>query len=185
MKIGFDLDGIFIGTPPLVSRKLLERFYKTKSKGKLRYRIPSYPEQLFRKLTHLPFLRPPLKENISFLKSLSQKGHTLYLITSRYTFLEKETRSFLKRYGLDKTFDTIYLNKDNQQAHLFKDAVVKELNLDIHIDDDIALINFIAKENPKTKFYWFNPEEEKKSLAKNVFSIVKLEEILKDVRLKM
>jgi hypothetical protein len=179
MKIGFDLDGIFIGTPPLVSRKLLEKFYKTKSNGKLRYRIPSYPEQLFRKLTHLPFLRPPLKENIAFLKSLSNKGHRLYLITSRYSFLEKETRRLLKTQGLDKAFDTIYLNGENQQAHLFKDALIKKLKLDIHIDDDIALINFIAKENPETKFFWFNPDREKKSLAKNVFSIVKLEEVLK------
>ena len=181
MKIGFDLDGIFIGTPPLVSRKLLERFYKAKSKGKLKYRIPSYPEQLFRKLTHLPFLRPPLKENITFLKSLSHKGHKLYLITSRYAFLKEETQSFLKKYGLDEIFDTIYLNENNQQAHIFKDTVAKKLKLDIHIDDDIALINFIAKENPKTRFFWFNPDKEKKSLAKNVFSIVKLEEVLKRI----
>lgn len=179
MRIGFDLDGIFIDTPPLVSRKLLERFYKAKSKNKLLYRIPSYPEQLFRKATHLPFLRPGIQENITFLKSLSKKNHQLYLISSRYKFLEKETYRFLKTHGIEKAFENIYLNSENQQAHLFKNDVIKKLKLDMHVEDDLALINFIAKENPKTKFFWFNPAKEKKGLAKNVFSVVKLEEIFK------
>ena len=182
MKIGFDLDGIFIGTPPLVSRKLLEKFYKTKSHGKLAYRIPSRPEQLFRKLTHLPFLRPPIEKNITFLKSLSRKGHKLYLISSRYNFLEKETARFLKTYGLDKAFDTIYLNHENKQAHVFKDDVIKKLNLDMHIDDDVSLINFVAKKNPKTTFFLFNEADEKITLAKNVTKIAKLEEILKNFK---
>jgi hypothetical protein len=179
MKIGFDLDGIFIDTPPLISRKLLERFYKAKSKNKLLYRIPSYPEQLFRKTTHLPFLRPPIEQNIAFLRSLSKKGHQLYLITSRYSFLEKETRRFLKTHGLDKAFDTVYLNTKNEQAHLFKNNIIKSLKLDMHIEDDFALINYVARENPNTEFFWFNPEREKKALAKNVHSIVELREIFK------
>lgn len=179
MKIGFDLDGIFIGTPPLVSRKLLERFYKAKTNGRLRYRIPSRPEQLFRKATHLPFLRPPIKENIAFLRSIAKKKHKLYLISSRYKFLEKETTNFLKKQGLDKLFDGIYLNYNNEQAHIFKNNVIKKLQLDMHIDDDTALLNFVAKENPKTKFFLLNNEEDNPKLATNIFPITKLSDIVK------
>jgi hypothetical protein len=179
MKIGFDLDGIFIDTPPFISRKLLEHFYRTKSQGKVFYRIPSYPEQLLRKATHLPFLRPPIKNNISFIKSFPKKGNKLFLISSRYNFLEGETNRFLKLYGLDKLFDEIYLNTNNKQAHKFKSDIIKDLGLDMHIDDDLFLINFVAKENPKTKFFWLDSSDEKPSLANNVTKIAKLEEILK------
>lgn len=183
MNIGFDLDGIFIDTPPFISRKLLEHFYKTKSRGKLVYRIPSKPEQLFRKLTHLPFLRPPITKNIAVLKKIDKKKNKVYLISSRYNFLERETARFLKQYKLDSIFDGMYFNYNNQQAHIFKDEIIKKLHIDMHIDDDLSLINYVAKENPKTKFFWFNETEEKTPLAKNVTKIAKLEEILKrDVR---
>lgn len=179
MKIGFDLDGIFIDTPPFIPRKLLERFYKTKRHGKMIYRIPSYPEQLLRKATHLPFLRPPIKENIAFLKSFPKKNNKLFLISSRYNFLEGETKRFLKTYDMNQMFEGIYLNLENKQANRFKSDIIKKLELDMHIDDDLFLINFVAKENPKTKFFWFNNSDEKTLLANNVTKIAKLEEILK------
>ena len=179
MNIGFDLDGIFINTPPLVPGQIIEKLYKKRDNGVLLYRIPSKPEQIFRKTTHLPIFRPPIKQNIEFIKDLSQKGHRLYLISSRFSFLKKETNHLVKKHGLDKIFDKMYFNFDNNQPHIFKEEVIKKLNLDMHIDDDLSLLKFAAKNNPKTKFFWLNRFKENKHVEKNIFPISNLSEILK------
>lgn len=177
MHIGFDLDKVFINTPPLVPDIIIDKLYKKKSNGTLLYRIPSVPEQLFRRATHIPLLRQPIKENLMFLKSIPKKGNKLYIISSRYKFLETPTRQLIKRYGLDEVFDGLYFNYKNEQPHKFKNAVLKRLNLDKYVDDDLALLNYVAKENTKTKFYWLNYRGEEKILNKNTVAITKLPEI--------
>ncbi|HZE87163.1 MAG TPA: hypothetical protein VE090_03045 [Methylomirabilota bacterium] len=177
MNIGFDFDKIFIDYPPFFPSKLIDKMYKQKDNGILLYRIPTYPEQLFRKATHLPFLRPPIKENLAFLKSISKKENKLYLISSRYKFLEKETNRLIQKYQLDTIFDHMYFNFGNKQPHLFKDEVLKQLRLDFYIDDDLSLLRHVAKGNPKTKFFWLNQVHTKQPLAKNIFPISKLSEI--------
>jgi hypothetical protein len=177
MNIGFDFDKVFIDYPPLFPTRLIDRLYKQRDNGVLIYRIPSYPEQLFRKATHLPVLRPPIKENLEFLKNISKKNNKLYLISSRYKFLEPETTRLIKKYQLDKTFDKMFFNFDNKQPHLFKEAILKKLQLDLYIDDDLSLLKHVAKSNPKTKFFWLNTTLQTKQLPKNIFEIKKLKEI--------
>ncbi len=185
MTIGFDLDRIFINTPPFIPGDLIAKLYKKKDNGELLYRIPSRPEQLFRRATHIPVLRPPIEDNLAFLKQISKKSNQLYLISSRYKFLEGATNQVIKKYGLNEIFDGLYFNYDNQQPHVFKNTVLKSLKLDIYIDDDLSLLQFVAKGNPKTKFYWFETDEGRsarahnKTLQKNVVAISNLSEILK------
>ncbi len=179
MNIGFDFDKVFIDYPPLFPAKLIDKLYKQRDNGVLLYRIPSYPEQLLRKATHLPVLRPPIKENLSLLKNISKKTNKLYLISSRYKFLEPETNRLIKKYQLDKTFDEMYFNFDNKQPHLFKETILKKLHLDLYVDDDLSLLKHVAKTNPKTKFFWLNHNHEKHTLSKNIFEINNLDEIFK------
>lgn len=179
MNIGFDFDKVFIDYPPFFPAKLIDRLYKQRDNGVLLYRIPSQPEQIFRKATHLPFLRPPIKENLDFLKSISKKDNKLYLISSRYKFLEPETNRLIKKYELDKVFDKMYFNFDNKQPHFFKENILKKLHLDMYIDDDFSLLRHVAKTNPATKFFWLNHHDDKQTLAKNIFEIKKLREIFK------
>jgi hypothetical protein len=177
MNIGFDLDKVFIDYPPLISPKLIDKLYKKRDNGVLIYRIPSYPEQLLRRASHAPFLRPAIKENLEFLKNISKKDHKLYLISSRFKFLEKHTQKLVQRFRLDEIFDGLYFNYGNLQPHIFKEEVIKGLNLDSYIDDDLSLIKHVAKTSPKTKFFWLNQAKMKQDLPDNVFSISKLAEI--------
>lgn len=177
MNIGFDLDKVFIDYPPLFPSKLIDRLYKKKDNGVLMYRIPSYPEQLFRKATHFPLLRPPIKNNLEFLRSIPKKKNKLYLISSRYKFLEGVTNDVIKRYELDRIFDGLYFNYQNKQPHIFKNEVITGLHLDLYIDDDLSLINYVAKHNKNTKFLWLNHRNEDKPREKNVYSITQLTEI--------
>jgi hypothetical protein len=183
MTIGFDLDRVFINTPPLIPGSVIAKLYKKKDNGELLYRIPSHPEQLFRKVTHLPIFRPPIKSNLQFLENISKKNNKLYLISSRYGFLENETKKVIKNYSLDKIFDKLYFNFDNDQPHLFKNKLLQQLKLDIYVDDDLSLLQYVAKENPQTKFYWLETDEHSharkhhKELRPNVIPIKQLSSI--------
>ena len=101
MRIGFDLDKIFVDYPPIIPDKIVDRLYKKKTDGKLLYRIPSKPEQIIRRLSHLSFLRPPITENISYLKRIPKKEHKLYLISSRYDFLKQPTEKLMKKHNFN------------------------------------------------------------------------------------
>jgi hypothetical protein len=177
MNIGFDLDKVFINYPPCLPSQLFDKLYKKKDNGILVYRIPQYPEQLIRKATHLPFLRPPITKNLEFLKSIPKAHNKLYLISSRYHFLEKATERVTKKHGLDKIFDKMYFNFKNKQPHIFKDEIIRPLKLDIYIDDDLSLLKYVAKNNPNVKFFWLTKQRDKQVLPSNITAIEKLSQI--------
>ncbi|MBI5044906.1 MAG: hypothetical protein HZC02_03200 [Candidatus Levybacteria bacterium] len=178
MNIGFDLDKIFVDYPPLIPDSLIDRLYRKKDERELLYRIPSHPEQFFRKISHNHYLRPPIKENITFLQSLNRKKNKLFLISSRFGFLEKQTLSLVKRLGLHKIFENMYFNFNNEQPHLFKNRILKMLDLDIYIDDDLHLLTYVAKKNKNIKFYWYHQGLSTQSLPDNIKQISKLSEIV-------
>ena len=179
MNIGFDLDKVFIDYPPFVSPAFIDKLYKKKDNGVLIYRIPKYPEQLLRNVSHIPILRPAIKDNLEFLRSISKKDNKLYLISSRFKFLEKRTEKLIKRYQLDKIFDEMFFNFENIQPHIFKNQVIKKLDLDIYVDDDLSLIKHVALENGHTNFFWLNQLKQDKELESNIFAISKITKIFK------
>lgn len=177
LNIGFDLDKIFINTPPFVPEKIIEWFYKGKPNGVLKYRIPGRAEQLLRLLIHYPIFRRPIKENIEFMKKItSENTHTYYLISSRFGFLKKTTEKLVHKYGIDKIFKSLHFNFSNQQPHIFKNEVIQKLNIDLYVDDDLQLLEYLSDKNPKTKFFWLNNKISKK-LANNLFAIKSLSEM--------
>ncbi len=161
IRLGFDLDKVFINYPPLVPTGLIDYLYRDHQKKELSYRIPnSHAEQLIRRLTHFILLRPPIKENILFLKHLSKyENLQIFLISSRYKFLEKTTYQILKRYQIFNCFKKIYLNIEDRQPHLFKEKIIRELNLDIYIDDDLDLLKYVSSRISKPLFFWYNPNQ--------------------------
>lgn len=179
MNIGFDLDKIFINNPPFIPSTIIEKLYRKKANGILLYRMPSRPEQLLRLFTHYPLFRPLIKKNIEFVKLLSaQNSHKYYLISSRFKFLQKRTEKLTKKLNFEKVFHGIHFNFTNKQPHLFKNEVIKNLKIDRYVDDDLPLLKFLAKENPKIRFFWFN-NKKKEELGKNLHAITHLSEILK------
>lgn len=178
MNIGFDLDKIFIDYPPFVTSAFIDKLYKKKDNGVLLYRIPKYPEQVFRNATHMSFLRPPIKNNLEFLRRISKQNNKLYLISGRFKFQESQTKNLIRKYQLDKIFNTMYFNFENKQPHLFKNEIIKNLHLDLYIDDDLSLITHVAKQNKKTKFFWVTSRKVKDNLPENIFAISQLPEIM-------
>lgn len=180
MNIGFDLDKVFIQYPPFIPEILVDKVYKRKVSGKLIYRIPSKPEQLFRLFLHQPIFRQPIKNNIAFIKKLTkQNSNKHYLISGRFGFLKNRTSDIIKKYSFDKIFDGLYLNFQDNQPHLFKNKIIKKLNIDLYVDDDLQLLEHLCRDNPKVKFFWLN-KNQTKSLRKNLFAIKNLSEMFKN-----
>jgi hypothetical protein len=179
MNIGFDLDKIFIDLPPLVPSQIIDLFYKGKAKQELKYRIPSRFEQIIRIASHHPLLRHPITKNLEYIKNINMKNiNKYYLISSRFGFLKKRTDDLIKLHNFNKIFNAMYFNYENKQPHQFKNEVIKKLNIDMFVDDDLQLLEYLIDKNPKTKFFWLN-NKISKSLKKNLFAIKQLPEIFK------
>lgn len=154
--IGFDLDGIFIDRPFFIPKKLIERLYRDHCQQKLIYRIPSSFEQKIRRITHLPFVRPPIGKNCGLIKKLKKEGkYDFYLISGRFGFLEDLTYAWLEKYQLKDVFAKIYFSKGLEQPHLFKERILKKLTISIFIDDDYDCLAYLAKRIPKIRFYCY------------------------------
>lgn len=179
MNIGFDLDKIFINFPPLVPERIIEWIYKGKPNGSLKYRIPGRAEQIIRIFSHYPLFRPPIAKNMNYVKNLALANtNKYYLISSRFSFLEKRTAAIIKRYKFDKIFNAMYFNYANNQPHNFKDEIIKKLNLDMYVDDDLQLLEYLVDKNPKTKFFWLN-NKVSKQMRQNLFAIKTISEMFK------
>lgn len=177
MNIGFDLDNVFIGTPPLIPQSLIERLYRKKTNGVLIYRIPSQAERIIRIISHQSLFRPPVKKNLKFLKFIAQKEHKLFLISSRFDFLKKQTEKIVNKHNLNKLFHLTYFNELNKQPHIFKHELIKSLSIDRYVDDDLYLLKYIASRNNKVKLYWLN-KYINKQISKNIQAITHLSDIL-------
>lgn len=175
MNIGFDLDKVFIDTPPFIPKTFIDKLYKKRDNGVLLYRIPGTAEKIVRNISHLPFFRPPIQDNLEFLRLFSGNKNKLYLISSRFKFLENKTNNIVKKYHFSQIFDGMYFNFADEQPHLFKNRVIKNLKLDYYIDDDLSLLNYVARDNPRTKFFWLTNKSEKISLLPNIHAISKLQ----------
>lgn len=177
MNIGFDLDKVFIDTPPFIPKTIIDKLYKKRDNGTLVYRIPGKYEQIIRRISHIPIFRPPIVKNMDFLKSIAKDKNKLYLISSRYKFLEKATDALAKKYKLNKIFDEMHFNFLNEQPHVFKDRIIKKLKLDYYIDDDLSLLNYVAKKNPKVKFFWLTDRSTRRKYAANITPLFPLSEL--------
>lgn len=178
MNFGFDLDKIFIDYPPFIPSFVIDRLYKRKSKF-LSYRIPSKIEQYIRIISHHPILRPPIFKNLKFIENLNKKpNNKIFLISSRFGFLKNRTNNLIEKHKFNELFDNLYFNFENKQPHIFKNEIIQKIKVKKYVDDDLELLFYLSKNNPKTKFFWFN-KKEKGTMKKNLIAINELFEILK------
>ncbi len=154
IRIGFDLDGVIVGKPPLVPKGLIEFLTKKPANSSLHFRFPkSCLEQCVRKFSHFYLFRPPLRQNINFIKKLNSKKYELYVISGRYSFLTLETDRWLKKRGLGNLFKAVFINLGNEQPHLFKERIIKELNLDYFFEDDKETKEYLQERFKENNFF--------------------------------
>lgn len=159
MKIGFDLDRVFINFPPFIPPQIIDWLYKNHGQKTLSYSIPQSPlSKLIRRTSHLSLFRSPIRKNIKTLSQIFLNPDLkLYLVSGRYRFLENLTFKLLHKYNLITPFAKIYLNSMDEQPHLFKEKILKKLNLDLFVDDDLDLLKYLQESGLKTKLIWYHP----------------------------
>ena len=148
IKVGFDLDGVVINKPLFIPQFIIDLLVRGKKDHQLSYRYPSTNiEREIRILSHNPLFRPPIKKNIKLIQKLyKSNGYELFVVSSRYSFLENRTKEWFKFYKKGKFFKKIYINTKNEQPHIYKERMINKLGLDIFIDDDARLVKYL-KEN--------------------------------------
>ncbi|HUV72634.1 MAG TPA: hypothetical protein VMW25_06530 [Clostridia bacterium] len=173
IKIAFDLDGIIIDKPPFVPKALLEWLFRGTFIHQLQYRFPQNRlEQLIRKLSHFYLFRPPLTQNITLIKKIAQdKRFLVFGVSGRYSFLEKETKIWLKKRKLASLFRQVFLNLKNEQPHLFKEKILRKIKADIFVDDDKLLADYLAQKLKQTKIYYYSKYNEQCRWAKTISSL--------------
>lgn len=180
VKIGFDLDGVIIDKPPLIPKRILEWLVRSHESKRLAYRYPTSPwERWLRWLTHHPLFRPPIKKNLRLVRELSKnKKYKFYVISSRYSFLKERTKQWFRTYRFNGVFEAVCLNLDNEQPHIFKERKIKELGIEIFIDDDFPLCHYLSQKLPEIIIFCFEGQRHKKRRLTNFRKIESLKEVI-------
>lgn len=178
IRIGLDLDGVLVDKPPFVPKRLLEWLVRGHKNKRLTYRYPALRfERWLRWFSHHPIFRPPIRENLEFIKKISKKKeYELYLISGRYSFLEDRTWKWLRRYQIDGLFEQVSINLADEQPHLFKEKAIKDLKINFFIDDDLPLAKYLANSTPRVEIFCFDQKRKRQSFS-SVSLINALEEI--------
>ena len=157
LKVGFDLDGVILYNPLRIVRRFVVLLKKLFAKSKAdSFYIPQSKITMFAwNLLHKSsiFVSPAYKQ----IKELVSKDNIeAYLISGRYSFLEKDFDNWIKKINAKKYFKGVYMNKWDQQPYTFKNAMIKKLKLDIYIEDNWDIVKQIAPKNKKTKIFWIS-----------------------------
>ncbi len=162
LKVGFDLDGVLLYNPTRIVRpliKLAKRILGVKKDKQHVFFIPHNSVQLklwrpIWKFLHTSslFVAPGYQDIIELIKD---KKIEAYIITARYSFLNDNTESWFKKMNAKKYFKGTFINKDDKQPHLFKEEMIKKLDLDVFVEDNWDIVTHLQKQYSKNKkIYW-------------------------------
>lgn len=152
LRVGFDLDGVLLYNPLRITRPIVsiakKLFFKKRA---LHFYTPKteWEKQLW-KLFHKSsiFIALGLDDIKQLIKDKKIKA---YLVTARYSYLKDDLEKWLKKMKVDRYFSGIYYNQRDEQPHLYKERIIKKLNLDIFVEDNWDIVNYL---NSKFRIYW-------------------------------
>ncbi len=161
LKVGFDLDGVIVDKPFFMPKSVIEWLYRTHNGNHKKYRVPTWQlEILIRKLSHHWLLRLPLRKNLKKIKKIfKQTDFEIYFISGRFNFLNNRTKNWFKRYFPEFPLNRVFINKNNEQPHLFKEKTLKKLNIDHFYDDSLITTDYLEQKLQQTKITRVDKEE--------------------------
>lgn len=159
LRVGFDLDGVILYNPARIFRPLIALFKKIFIRKRLnKFWIPKKPwERSLWSLAHKSsiFIAPGFND---IKKLVKQNKIKAYLVTARFSFLKYDLQKWLNNRQFNKVFSQVYYNEDDEQPHLFKDKMIKKLNLDFFIEDNWDIVKYLSpkfeREKSNTKIFW-------------------------------
>jgi hypothetical protein len=88
--------------------------------------------------------RKPYPQADDVLRRLRSSGKTLYLLTSRTAERIPPAERWLVQLGWRPLFERLLFNVDGQEADRFKERMLREHPIDVHIDDDPETVAYLA-----------------------------------------
>lgn len=156
-KVGFDLDGVLLYNPARILRPIvsfIKRVILKKTKLKFYYPHSPWEKHLWRLFHKSSIFIAPGMDNIRRL--VKEKKIKAYIVTARYGFLGKELMSWAKKNNLEGIFAEIHYNKLDEQPHLFKERMIKELELDYFVEDNFDIVKYLDKKSSATMLWIYN-----------------------------
>jgi uncharacterized HAD superfamily protein len=146
LRIGIDVDDVLAESLPGYLEAFRRRFGREVRIEEAAWEIfRRYPDisatqmwGFFSELEASDFLgtRPLYPEAVKAVKALAADGHRLFVVTGRLTQHHEHTRRLLERAGLLEFFDAL-VHRDNEAATDYKPRIVRELKLDLLIEDEL------------------------------------------------
>jgi len=146
LRIGIDVDDVLAESLPGYLEAFRQRFgHEVKIEEAAWEIFRRYPEisaaqmwGFFSELEASDFLgtRPLYPEAVEAVRTLSASGHRLFVVTGRLSQHREHTRRLLERAGLLGVFEEL-AHRDGQPAPEYKTRMVRELRLDLLIEDEL------------------------------------------------
>ena len=161
LKVGFDLDGVLLYNPARIFRPIIYfiKKYILKRNTNQFYYPKNKLEQLIWLFLHKSSLFPA--KGINEIKQLiKEKKIKAYVISARYESLKEDFLFWKKKIDPENLFSSWYYNEKNNQPHLYKEKMIKKLNLDIFVEDNWDIAKYLKTQNSKlktekkTKIFW-------------------------------
>ena len=148
LRVGFDLDGVLLYNPARIVRPIISLMKKKKvliDREELEFYVPKPGVgQFFWELLHKSSVWvAPGFEQIEQLKN--QKLIEPYLITGRFGHLKQDYLKWKQKMRADQLFLNCYMNDRDEQPHLFKERMIKELKLDVFIEDNWDIVQYLEQ----------------------------------------
>ncbi|MCX6731085.1 MAG: hypothetical protein NTZ55_04505 [Candidatus Roizmanbacteria bacterium] len=157
LQVGFDMDGVLLYNPGRIIRPLIsyfKRFFLHKKRLKFYY-PKTKSEKVFWRLVHKSSIynAPGVSEITRIVKEGTIEA---YLITARYNYLGSSVEKWVKENKLENTFKGVFYNSKDEQPHEFKERMINELKLDVYVEDNFDIVNYLAQKTPAEIFWIYN-----------------------------
>jgi hypothetical protein len=163
LNIGVDFDGVLISL-------FLNRIWfdtsgkKVVKKHKLFLRLYAF----FTYISQL--LKRPIPGSLEILTKLKEEYPiSFFLSTSRGSITKGPAISFLRRWGYIGIFSEYLFNLKNISSWECKYENMINKSLDIHIDDDVNVIEYLSQKLSRKKFILFSPNSDPDVDLPNVY----------------
>lgn len=147
LRVGFDLDGVLLYNPARIIRRpvvLFKHIFLPKREKKFFVPKNRLTKFIFNSYFYMSFVFGNGLKSIE--KVINNNSIEAYVITGRFEFAKKSTTKVFDQLNKKNIFKKLYVNENNIQPQIFKEKMIKELKLDIFVEDNIDIVRYLNKQ---------------------------------------
>ena len=157
LRVGFDLDGVILYNPVRIFRpimSLIKPLLLGKKSRRFYFPQTGFEKFVWRILHKTSFI--PASGLKDLKKMATEKKIEPYIITARYDFLKDDFHGWIKKIQGESFLAGYCYNKANEQPHIFKEKTIKNLKLDIFVEDNWGITQYLSSHSDGTKIFWID-----------------------------